>query len=58
MTFEDRQDYLNKVREMADEDQSDTITEEEKQLLKDALKNLGMFIEENTALDYYVDTDE
>jgi len=43
---------------MADEDQSDTITEEEKQLLKDALKNLGMFIEENTALDYYVDTDE
>lgn len=58
MTFEDKQDYLNKVREMADEDQSDTITEEEKQLLKDALKNLGMFIEENTALDYYVDTDE
>jgi hypothetical protein len=58
MAFEDKQDYLNKVREMADEDQSDTITEEEKQLLKDALKNLGMFIEENTALDYYVDTDE
>lgn len=44
MDFQEKQEYLNNVREMADEAES----EEDKELLEQALKNLTSFIEDNT----------